>query len=91
MTITFLISFGYILCSIFAVFGIVAIIVCCFALLGANINSERKCALAAIIISIIITAICFAGKESLKELKADRIGHTCKCPIHNCGEKPCLK
>jgi len=92
MTMTFLISFGYVLCSIFAVFGILSIITCCLALLGTNwSNSDIKEAIIPLVICIIITALCFAGKESLKELKADRIGHTCKCPIHNCGEKPCLK
>jgi len=88
MTMTFLISFGYVLCSIFAVFGILSIIACCLALLGTNwSNREMQSAITPLVICIIITALCFAGKESLKEMKADRTGNACKCSIHNCGEK----
>lgn len=83
---TFLISFAYMLCSIFAVFGVLSIIACLLSLLRAEWGtSDLKTVFTPIIICIIITAILFAGKESLKELKAE------KCPVHNCGEKQCLK
>jgi len=81
---TFLISFGYVLCSIFAVFGVLSIITCCFALLIANCGtSDIKIAIIPLVICIIFTALCFAGKASLKELKT---GNACKCSIHHCSE-----
>ena len=88
---TFLISFAYILCSIFAVFGVITIVLSCITLFADTTLFEVSLKL--LLFSIIITALCFAGKESLKEMKEGRMGqgHACKCPVHNCGEKQCLK
>jgi membrane protein implicated in regulation of membrane protease activity len=89
--ITFLIAFAYILCSIFAVFGIITIVISCITLFADTTLFEVSLKL--LLFSIIVTALCFAGKESLKELKEGRQGHgnACECSVHNCGEKQCLK